>query len=282
MNFIKTLLDSLKDYFSKQANQELKTCRVSLEQANSSLQKLQHKIVLLTDERDAYFKQVNNLKAALSDANIKITQLEASQQDNYDTNPIIKFLDEHYHRVILEYTKRWVLSLKNKKETIMFEDFIRPLKIFKWVFSNYKLSQIWNYPIEYVSDNYEYNGCLDVWQYPEETYTLGKGDCEDSTAFRVSVAKALGFEKSGVKFFMAVGLYIRDDGSSSGHAFPIMIVDPQHWFVLEATSNIFEKIEYPNKHYKIGFLTDGVNTWEVDNKLSGGGVVLKTFDLKKA
>jgi len=223
-------------------------------------------------------KQYNNLK--LSEQAWKNKAYELEHKNDYRSK-IKNYLNQNYHRVLLFYRKRWVLSLKNVEEPMLFSDFVQKSTTLRNHFMGSSVEQVWNHNIEYVRDNYTYKGCLDVWQLPLETYILGKGDCDDSTAFRVATAKSIGLEDElrGV-FFMAVGEYVRGD-SVGGHAFPVFIDEKLNWFVLEATNNIYTKRKYPNEHYRIEFMTDGEDTWAVNGGNTFGGTILKEFDLEK-
>ena len=270
---------ALDDYFSKNEKEEISDLDKTLKQKTLIINELEHDKISLQDD-------VLNYKVRIQDLTKQIKEL---------TKPNIKqeiknYLNENYHRVILQYDKRWVIDHKNKPIPLLFPDFIRPNQTLKQAFINTKsLKGVWEHYIKYVHDNYAYHGIPDVWQLPIETFVLGAGDCDDATAFRVAVAKSLGLEKNFV-LFMAVGEYITDSGDRIGHCFPVMIKkDEKHnefdWWVLEATSNQYAPTHYPapahSKHYQIEYLTDGEDSWMIRGYQSYGGKVLERFDLKK-
>ena len=209
-------------------------------------------------------KTIKALREQLEVQNEKIAQLTKDNGELVERVIELKRLMERGRRVY----------------KLLANDFVRPSRTLAYKYRKLEsLKDVWTIRIRYVRDNYQYNGCLDVWQFPEETAQLRAGDCDDSTAFRVAVAKSLGLEKD-FKLFMAVGFYINSRGQRFGHAFPVMITSNGEWYILEATSNKYSPVKYPNKHYEIHYLWDENYAWQV-GKYKFGGQVLEWFDLNK-
>lgn len=285
----------LYDYFSLDERKQIAELKLLLKQRTEEISKLKSELQNLKQryisdksnwevKRDKLLQQIQELNLQIEQINkenkyyqniIQYIDLEKVklQQDVYST------LNKKYKRVLLEYNKRWVLDKRSKKVKMMANDFVKPSSWLAYKFEDKSLRDIWKYHITYISDNYQYNGCLDVWQLPIETYTLGKGDCDDSTAFRVATAKSLGLEKDFL-LFMAVGFYITSSKKKIGHAFPVLITKDGEWYILEATSNIYDLRPYPNEHYEIHYLWDENYTWKIRD-ITFGGKVLKEFDLRE-
>lgn len=175
----------------------------------------------------------------------------------------------------LIYTKRWVIDPKKTPMPLNVCDFLRPSKTL--VSSKALiLSNIWTENITYVKDDYAYNGALDVWQFPEETKVLGKGDCDDSGAFRIAKAKSNGL---GDDLFACLGFY-----GNVGHFFSVRIrEDKLPEFVdavtiIENTSNQYTPISYKGSQYDIHWIFNENQVWKVKAGASlFGKKILKEF-----
>jgi hypothetical protein len=89
-------------------------------------------------------------------------------------SPFEDYLNANFKTTKFVYTKRWVLDKKLFPLPMDIRDFLtsyQTLPDFK------TLEAIFTVSIRYVSDNFAYNGVMDEWQLPVETYTLGAGDC---------------------------------------------------------------------------------------------------------
>jgi len=263
MNPFKKIYEWLDNYFSSDELERIADLNRIIKALREQLEVQNEKIARLTRDNGELVERIIELEGL-------IKQKEG----------VYKHLDKEYKRVWIRYGKRWLLGKKNESLLLMANDFVRPSRTLAYRYRKLKsLKDVWTIRIRYVRDNYQYNGCLDVWQFPEETSQLGAGDCDDSTAFRVAVAKSLGLEKD-FGLFMAVGFYINSKGQRFGHAFPVMITSNGEWYILEATSNKYSPVRYPNKHYEIHYLWDENYAWQI-GKYKFGGQVLEWFDLNK-
>lgn len=293
MKIIKKIWKIFDDYFSIDERKQIAELKLLLKEKSNEILKLKERLELLREsyeqERSSWEVLHNKFLKKINELNLEISSL--SMKNKYYENmlkyvdidrirlkqKIYSLLDKNYRRILLEYNKRWVLNKENYRVRMMASDFVKSSSWLAYKFSGSSLEDIWKFRITYVSDNYLYKGCLDVWQLPVETYVLRKGDCDDSTSFRVAVAKSLGLEKDFL-LFMAVG-YMKVGNEKFGHAFPVMITKDGDWIVLEATSNRYEPLVYRGKRYEVHFLWDEENMWEV-GKQTFGGKILKEFDLK--
>ena len=185
-----------------------------------------------------------------------------------------EWLDNRYERINLFYTKRYAETGNKIPLKLNVCDFLKPMISLK---EDATLNKIWNENITYVSDNFAVNNVLDYWQFAVETNTLRKGDCEDSSIYRVSKAKSNGL---GYNLFVAFGLY-----RGSGHAFPV-IVDYKNnrLVILEATSSTYNPIYLSSgaksdDNYNIYYLTNARFSWVLDNSIIFGKGVNKDFGL---
>lgn len=98
---------------------------------------------------------------------------------------------------------------------------------------------IWNYVISYTIYVYdkEAQGLADFWQFPEETLTIGKGDCEDSSWLLASLLLASGISPFCVR--VCIGTIYQEGKDIGGHAFPIYLDEAGKCRLLEST------LEYP-------------------------------------
>ena len=93
---------------------------------------------------------------------------------------------------------------------------------------------IWKYvakAIEYIEDK---NACGidDFWQFPEETLTLKKGDCEDASFLLATLLLATGISEQCVRVIL--GKVITEVGNF-GHAWVVYQNESGVWCLLEAT-----------------------------------------------
>lgn len=187
-----------------------------------------------------------------------------------DDLDIAELLDMHMDRTELIYTKRYAFNTTTAIPLDV-RDFVRPTKT---LMDNSSMKQIWEEKITYVTDNFEVNGILDFWQYPEETWRLGAGDCDDSGSYRHAKAVSNGFE-----VFSCVGFW-----KTNGHFFNILIDKSvlekvgfeESILVIENTTNEFKPIPYVGSDYSINYIFNHETCWEFkrNNK------VLKEFELK--
>lgn len=89
---------------------------------------------------------------------------------------------------------------------------------------------------QYMYDEQQYNGYLDVWQYSIEAYANTHGDCEDHSIILCDWLNTMGYEARVV-----CGTY-----ETSGHAWVVLYKDGKE-FILEATqkSNVSKNGHYP-------------------------------------
>jgi hypothetical protein len=91
---------------------------------------------------------------------------------------------------------------------------------------------------KYVSENVEYvqdkvaMGMPDFWQFPAETLTLQKGDCEDTSFLLASLMLASGISDHCVR--VVLGKVISSKGSF-GHAWVVYQNEEGVWCLLEST-----------------------------------------------
>lgn len=189
-NPITLLLNWIESWFVKDEKKEIARLKYELREKSHQIIQLQH-LLQQTQEQlsycksnrekevEMYRKEIETLQKQLQQLKDELATYQAVvDKDKLTLQKVIySYLDKHYPRVLLEYSKRWVLDKKSKKVKLMAQDFIQPNKWLAWKFKGADLKTIWTYPLEYVSDNYQYHGCLDVWQLPIETYVLRKGDC---------------------------------------------------------------------------------------------------------
>ena len=95
---------------------------------------------------------------------------------------------------------------------------------------------IWEYvakKIEYVYDK-KAHGMPDFWFFPEETLSLGKGDCEDSTFLLCSLLLASGISPFCVRAELG-RVYDENGDLLGGHAWPVYLDELGKWRLLEST-----------------------------------------------
>jgi hypothetical protein len=178
-----------------------------------------------------------------------------------------EWLDNKYDRIDLFYSKRYADIGFKIPMPMNVCDLIKPLITLK---DDSNLKSIWYENIQYVSDNFKVNGLLDYWQLPNETWVLRKGDCEDSSTYRVSKAKSNGV---GNNLFVALGFY-----GNEGHAFPV-IVDYKNdkIKILEATNSVYNPIDYEGSKYQIYYIFNERFAWVVNSSVVFGKKVSKDF-----
>lgn len=181
-----------------------------------------------------------------------------------------EWLDKIYPKCTMIYKKRYADVGFKTLLPMNVCDFLKPMETLK---DNSSIRNIWNEQIVYVSDNFAVNGVLDYSQLPVETKVIKKGDCEDSSYYRVSKAKSNG---CGSNLFVAFGFY-----KNQGHAFPIIVdYKNEKIFILEATSNSYNTILYKeNCDYKINYIFNDRFSWVVDNSVVFGKKVLDEFEV---
>lgn len=232
------------------------------------------------------FKEIETLKTVLKHANslmVKakneladvLSDLNTCEVELYKITNKSKFEkylnDKNYPTTRFVYTKRWVLDKKNFPEARDIRDFIRyyySLPKFE------RIDQCFTNPVRYVSDNYAYNGTLDVWQTAIETYTLGAGDCDDSGIFRACLARRVG----NLDVFCALGFW-----KNQGHLFNLMF-DNDKIYIVENTSNNFKPLEIKSLEdtgtdYKINYIFNENNVWIIDGSVVFGAKIIEDFDL---
>jgi len=95
---------------------------------------------------------------------------------------------------------------------------------------------IWEYvakKVEYVYDK-KAHGMPDFWFFPEETLSLGKGDCEDSTFLLCSLLLASGISPFCVRAELG-RVYDENGNLLGGHAWPVYLDERGKWRLLEST-----------------------------------------------
>jgi hypothetical protein len=169
------------------------------------------------------------------------------------------YLSSKYPEVTLYYKKRYADTDNKIILPMNVCDFIKP---FDSIRDDKGVEKIWNENITYISDNYRVNNIPDYYQLPFETNILRKGDCEDSSFYRVSKLKSNG---SGANFGVAFGLY-----KGGGHAFPIFIKDDEI-YILEATTSDYVPILYSKQSdYEIYYISNERKSWCVNSDLVFG------------
>jgi hypothetical protein len=197
----------------------------------------------------------------------KNNMIELAKKSNFE-----KYLNaKNYPTTRFIYTKRWVLDKKNFPEARDIRDYI------KYYYSLPKfdrIDQCFTFPIRYVSDNYAYNGTLDVWQTAIETYTLNAGDCDDSGILRACLARRVG----NLDVFCALGTW-----NGTGHLFNLLFENDKI-YIVENTSNKYEPIEIKSlndtgTNYRINYIFNENNVWIIDGSVVFGAKVIDDFNL---
>lgn len=105
---------------------------------------------------------------------------------------------------------------------------------------------------QYMLDEKQYGGQMDVWQYSIEAYSNTRGDCEDHSIILCDWLNSLGYETR-----VACGTY-----DTEGHAWVVLYMDGKE-YILEATqkSNLSGNGNYPlavlQPRYHPDFMFDG-------------------------
>jgi len=94
---------------------------------------------------------------------------------------------------------------------------------------NKKLLSIWKHVI--LNFNYSYDDG-EAWRLPPVTHYIGKGDCEDTTCYFITLCMLVGIPSDSV--FNACGMYVGIDGSF-GHSYPIAKMEDGRWYIFETT-----------------------------------------------
>jgi len=226
----------------------------------------------LDDLISAKIKEQENIKKQLEESVKMLCVCEEAVNTLSKKSLFEKYLDEkNYPTTRFVYTKRWVLDKKNFPEARDIRDFIKnyySLPKFE------RIDQVFTNPVRYVSDNYAYNGTLDVWQTAIETYTLGAGDCDDSGIYRACLARRLG----NLDVFCALGFW-----KNQGHLFNLMFKDNKI-YIVENTSNNFIPVEIKSLQdtgtdYKINYIFNENNVWIVNGDVVFGAKVIDDFNL---
>jgi hypothetical protein len=80
----------------------------------------------------------------------------------------------------------------------------------------------------------------DFWQFPAETFALGRGDCEDCAFLLASLLLASGISPFCVR--VVFGVLIDYEGNSGGHTWPIYKDEKGIWRILESTLDQLPRI----------------------------------------
>lgn len=94
--------------------------------------------------------------------------------------------------------------------------------------------RIWDFvarSVEYITDKKAY-GLEDFWLFPEETLTLRRGDCEDTSFLLATLMLASGISEHCVR--VALGKVLTPQGSY-GHAWVVYQNETGQWCLLEST-----------------------------------------------
>lgn len=87
--------------------------------------------------------------------------------------------------------------------------------------------------VEYILDKAAM-GMPDFWQFPAETLTLQKGDCEDTSFLLASLLLASGISEQCVRVVLGK---VTSGGGSYGHAWVVYRNEEGKWCLLESTLN---------------------------------------------
>ena len=240
------------------------------EELSSSIEEnkiLNKEIKGLQEDNDKLGSTLKGYMSALAEQLKQIALLKA-QISLLDSTKYESYLSSLYKKKSLIYTKRW--AVKDSTKTPMNVcDFIFPRLTLK---DGSSIEKIWQEKINYVKDDYAYHGIPDFWQTPEETNVLRAGDCEDSSDYRISKAKANGI---GNNLFRGLGFY-----NGEGHAFPLRMDENFELWVLESTTNSYNPIKLKGSEYHLCYISNEKYTWEVDGSFNFGKLV-EEFGLKK-
>jgi hypothetical protein len=128
--------------------------------------------------------------------------------------------------------------------------------------------------VKYELDSYQHGGMEDFWQFPEESYCLGKADCEDGSFLIASLLRTF-VEPSRVRVIL--GMY----QNKYGHSW-VEYHDGNEWKLLESTmpfkytSELQSVANLPD--YKKYYMFNDKYTWVVDDSLSFGIVLDSIMD----
>lgn len=230
-------------------------------------------------ERDDLAKQNIELQADVQGfadevANLgnRIDVLTAKMKD-FGPSEFEAYLNQRFATREIVYTKRWALR-DNKATPMNICDFITNWKSLPKLAN---LEAVGTHPIRYYYDQYAYNGIMDVWQLPLETFALAGGDCEDSAVLRASLARRIGDKN----LFCALGFY-----KPGAHAFNLWFKDGVPYVVQETTANTFKLIEIKDWKAKIGELEYDIYyvfsenaAWQVKDGVAFGAKLAEEFGL---
>lgn len=246
-------------------NDKIRSQEKEIESMRERLDEKEKYVVELEGEIDEKIEEYNTVSNDLAECQ----QSKTSIQDKR-----MQYLDSKYGRKSFIYDKRYIRDNENKGVSLKIVDFIRPMQTLQQ--SNSTVETIWKEYIKYVSDPEGTYKSLDFWQFPEETKTLGQGDCDDSGIYRISKAKSNGL---GQELFAALGFY-----NDVGHFFIVRVDENNELWVLENTSNQYNPVKYEGSAYDIYIIFNDIACWEVKGGVKFGSQanqLLKRFKIKR-
>jgi predicted transglutaminase-like cysteine proteinase len=217
--------------------------------------------------------QLNNAVESLKDCPSERDKLKTQLENLKNISPFETYLDAKFPTGTFVYTKRWI---KGAPVPMDIRDFIQE----DWTLPTLKtLGEIFMTRINYVTDSFAYNGILDWWQVPQETFALAGGDCEDSATLRASLALRAGIKN----VFCALGMW-----NGVGHCFNIYMNEEGNIYILENTINKYaplpllkDKLKDTGTGYKINYIFNKNKVWIVDGSTVFGVPVQKEFNIRK-
>jgi predicted transglutaminase-like cysteine proteinase len=214
-------------------------------------------------DKDGEIERLHEIIEAREETLRKADELVGEYQRKYGSSEFENFLYTKFNTATLKYQKRWVFA-KDQCYPVDVRDFCKPWRTIPDVGS---IEQVFKHKVQYVYDNFDGQGIPDYWQFPVETYALGKGDCEDSAALRVALARALGNKE----VLMVLGTY-----NGGGHMFNLLWKD-EKIYICENTSNVWNPQEIPGNDlaaglppYKINYVFNENQCWVVNGDINFG------------
>lgn len=205
-----------------------------------------------------FFKEAQELQRL----RIKAETLQ-EQLKRFDVSEFEKWLDNNYPLTRIKYKKRWIFNLEHVYEMDI-RDYCNDYRSLPVLGS---LKEVFEYPISYVSDSFDAQKLIDFWQLPVETMALKCGDCDDSGALRLALARRMGNKD----VFCALGFY-----GKMGHFFNLEWKKGEA-YIVENTTNRYNPIRIPDNDlktcpapYSINYVFNENKVWVVDNSVVFG------------
>ena len=210
---------------------------------NQTQQWLQENITYYESQVDTLDSQITSLQNQITNLNAQIRDLQAEYNhyvtayqslrdkvnqrwNQINVEPFITPQDQAVHDIVYSITGGW----SNPSD---WDEYWTDVKaMYDWVINNIEYRYDGLYPILPDTPYGNLDFWDEMWQFPNETLSLMKGDCEDQAILLCSMIRCY----SDLRYFAEV---IIIESSTSGHAAVQMPVEGDKFVILDSAGNYY-------------------------------------------